>query len=110
MLERGNQGRREELGAELAVMKALPPTRLSEYDEVPCMVGSASTIRVKKVGCSVPARLIGQELKVEVSERELKLYSGRELRLSLPRHCGDRGVEAGLSARNRSPVAQARGF
>jgi transposase len=92
VLERGNQGRREKLAAELAVMKPLPPTRLSEYDEVSCTVGSASTIRVKKVGYSVPARLIGQELKVEVYERELKLYSGRELLLSLPRHCGDRGV------------------
>jgi len=70
----------------------LPPTRLSEYDEVICCVGSASTIRVKKVGYSVPARLIGQELKVEVYERELKLYSGRELLLSLPRHTGNQGM------------------
>lgn len=92
VLERANQGRREKLAVELAMMKPLPPTRLSEYDEVSCTVGSASTIRVKKVGYSVPARLIGQELKVEVYERELKLYSGRELLFSLPRHCGDRGV------------------
>jgi hypothetical protein len=92
VLERSNQGRREKLAAELAVMTALPPTRLSEYDEVICRVGSASTIRVKKVGCSVPARLIGQELKVEVYERELKLYSGRELLLSLPRHTGNQGM------------------
>jgi len=92
MLERTNQGRREKLAAELAVMQALPPTRLSEYDEVICRVGSGSTIRVKKVGYSVPARLIGQELKVEVYERELKLYSGRELLLSLPRHTGNQGM------------------
>ncbi len=92
VLERGNRARQESLAVELAVMKPLPPTRLSEYDEVFCSVGSASTIRVKKVGYSVPARLIGQELKVEVYERELKRYSGRELLLVLPRHCGDRGV------------------
>jgi transposase len=92
VLQRVNHGRREKLAEELAVMKPLPPTRLSEYDEVSCTVGSASTIRVKKVGYSVPARLIGQELKVEVYERELKLYTGRELLLSLPRHCGDRGM------------------
>jgi len=92
VLDRGNRGRQEQLAGELAVMKPLPPTRLSEYDEVYCTVGSASTIRVKKVGYSVPSRLIGQELKVEVYERELRLYSGRELLLSLPRHCGDRGV------------------
>jgi hypothetical protein len=92
VLERGNHGRRDALAQELAVMKPLPPTRLSEYDEVSCTVSSASTIRVKKVGYSVPARLIGQELKVEVYEQELKLYSGRELLLSLPRRVGDRGV------------------
>jgi transposase len=92
VLERGNRGRQEKLAAELAVMKPLPPTRLSEYDEVYTTVGSASTIRVKKVGYSVPSRLIGQELKVEVYERELRLYNGRQLLLSLPRHCGDRGV------------------
>jgi transposase len=92
VLERGNRGRQENLTMELAAMTPLPPTRLSEYDEVFCSVGSASTIRVKKVGYSVPARLIGEELKVEVYERELKLYSGRELLLVLPRHCGDRGV------------------
>lgn len=92
VLERGNRHRREKLAAELALMKPLPPTRLSEYDEVICRVSSGSTIRVKKVGYSVPARLIGQEVKVEVYERELKLYSGRELLLVLPRHCGDRGV------------------
>ena len=92
VVERGNRARQEKLAAELAVMKPLPPTRLSEYDEVICRVSSGSTIRVKKVGYSVPARLIGQEVKVEVYERELKLYSGRELLLVLPRHCGDRGV------------------
>ena len=92
VLERGNQGRRESLAQELALMQPLPPTRLSEYDEVMCRVGSASTIRVKKVGYSVPARLIGQELKAEVYEREIKLYSGRELLLSLPRQAGAQGV------------------
>ena len=76
----------------LAVMKALPPTRLSEYDEVYCRVSSASAIRVKKIGYSVPARLIGQQVKVEVYESELKLYSGRELLLSLPRRHSDRGM------------------
>jgi transposase InsO family protein len=92
ILQRGNAGRQARVAEELAVMKALPPTRLSEYDEVHCTVSSASIIRVKKVGYSVPARLIGTEVKVEVYEQELKIYSGRELLLKLPRHCGDRGV------------------
>ena len=73
-------------------MKPLPPTRLSEYDEVHCRVSSASAIRVKKVGYSVPARLIGQEVKVEIYETELKLYAGRELLLTLTRRHSDRGL------------------
>lgn len=89
---RSNDGRQAHLADELANMKPLPPTRLPEYDEVYCTVGWASTIRVKKVGYSVPARLIGTELKVEIYEHELKLYSGCELLLTLPRQCGDRGV------------------
>lgn len=92
VLERGNRDRQARLGVELAAMKPLPPTRLSEYDEVSCTVGSASTIRVKKVAYSVPARLIGQQLKVEVYAGELKLYSGRELLLALPRQNADHGV------------------
>jgi transposase len=92
VLRRANRGRQEKLAQELAAMKPLPPTRLSEYDELYCRVSSASAIRVKKVGYSVPARLIGQEVKVEVYETELKLYSGRQLLLSLPRRHGDRGL------------------
>lgn len=87
-LERGNQPRSKKLVEELAVMQPLPPTRLSEYQEVYCSVSAASTIRVKKVGYSVPARLIGSEVKVEVYEDQLKIYWGRELLLVLPRRRG----------------------
>lgn len=92
VLQAGNRGRQDKLAEELAAMKPLPPTRLSEYDEVHCRVSTASAIRVKKVGYSVPARLIGQEVKVEVHETQLKLYTGRELLLTLPRRHGDRGM------------------
>jgi len=88
VLSKANLGRREELAKELAVMKPLPPTRLAEYDELMCRVSSASTIRVKKVAYSVPARWIGAELKVEVYESQLKLYTGRELLLTVPRRRG----------------------
>jgi len=92
VLKCANDRRAAKLAEELAVMKLLPPTRLSDYDEVYCRVNSGSTIRVKRVGCSVPARLIGHEVKVEVHEQELKLYSGRELLLKMPRHRGNRGM------------------
>lgn len=89
-LEKANVRRAKAVSQELAVMRALPPTRLSEYQEVYCPVSKYSTIRVKKVGYSVPARLIGQQVKVEVSENQLKIYFGRELLLSVPRECGNR--------------------
>lgn len=92
VLKAANDRRAAKLAEELAVMRLLPPTRLSDYDEVYCRVSSGSTIRVRKVGYSVPARLIGHEVKVEVHEQELKVYSGRELLLTMPRQRGNRGM------------------
>jgi hypothetical protein len=77
---------------ELAVMAALPPTPLAEYRELGVGVSSHSTIRVKNITYSVPSRLIGQRLRVEVYESVLKLYLGRERVLEVPRACGDRGA------------------
>jgi transposase InsO family protein len=90
--QRANASRTKKTEEELAVMRELPPTRLSEYEEVYCRVTNHSTIRVKKRTYSVPARLIRQELKAEVYEAELKIYSGRQLLLTMPRERGDRGA------------------
>lgn len=92
MCLRANQARQAKINEELAVMRELPPTRLNEYDELSCQVSSQSTIRVKKIGYSVPARWIGQQLKVEIYEAQLRIYAGRELLLTLPRERGDRGA------------------
>ena len=92
LLRKGNRGRAAQLAEELSRMRTLPPTRLSEYDEIYCGVSRNSTIRVKKVTYSVPSRWVGQELKVEVYECQLKIYHGRELLLEMPRACGDRGA------------------
>lgn len=91
-LRKANQPCAVKLKEELALMRPLPATRLSEYDELCCWVSHHSTIRVKKVTYSVPARLIGQEVKVEVYEGRLKIFHGRELLLELARATGDRGV------------------
>ena len=92
VLDKANDGRRARLAEEYKVLRPLPPSRLSEYDELRCRVSRHSTIRVKKVVYSVPARLIGQELRVEVYEMALNIFHGRELLLSLPRARGDRGA------------------
>jgi hypothetical protein len=92
VLHKANDTRRTRLAEEFKVLRPLPPTRLSEYDELSCLVSQHSTIRVKKVTYSVPGRLIGQTVRVEVYEGALKIFHGRELLLSLPRAAGDRGV------------------
>jgi len=92
VLHKANARRRVALAEELRAMRPLPPSRLSEYDELCCLVSQHSTIRVKKVTYSVPARLIGQQVRVEVYEGQLKVFHGRELLLNLPRAGGDRGA------------------
>lgn len=92
VLKSANKPRQARLVEEMAVMKELPSTRLSEYREVDCSVGSHSTIRVKKIAYSVPARLIGQRLRVEVYESRLKVFLGRELVQEMPRACGNQGA------------------
>ena len=87
-----NGPRQARLAEELSVMQALPPTPLAEYRELGVSVSGHSTIRVKKITYSVPSRLIGQRLRVEVYESELKLYLGREKVLEVPRACGKRGA------------------
>jgi hypothetical protein len=92
VLESANKPRQTRLAEELAVMKDLPSTRLSEYREIQCSVGWHSTIRVKKIAYSVPARLIGQELRVEIYESRLKVFLGRNLVQEMPRACGNQGA------------------
>lgn len=92
VLEAANAGRQDRLQEELAVMRPLPPSRLAEYRELSVRVSSQSTIRVKNVSYSVPARLIGHCVRVERYEAELKVFLGRERVLELPRQRGDRGA------------------
>jgi transposase len=92
VMESANKPRQTRLVEELAVMRPLPGTLLADYREVDARVSSHSTIRVKHVTYSVPSRLIGQRLRVQVYESVLKVYLGREQVIELARACGDRGA------------------
>lgn len=92
VLVQANGRRQEKVAEELLVMRALPPTRLSEYDEVDCRVSSHSTIRVKQVTYSVPARFIGRRLRARVTEQRVDVYHGAELVAELTRSPGRRAV------------------
>jgi len=87
-----NAKRQKRLAEELACMRPLPMGRLAEYQEYQPVVSSQSLIRVKKNAYSVPSRLIGHTLRVELHEAELKVYLGRDFLFNLPRLRGDRGA------------------
>ncbi len=91
VLRAANAKRQPRLAEELACMRPLPGVGLAEYREYEPVVSSQSLIRVKKHTYSVPSRLIGHTLRVELHEAELKVYLGREFLFSLPRLRGDRG-------------------
>jgi transposase len=92
VLTKANRPRTAKVAEELAVMRELPPTRLCEYEEVECRVSSHSTIRVRRVAYSVPARFIGRRLRARVYEQHLEVYHGPERIAQVPRPPGRRAV------------------
>lgn len=92
VLTQANGPRSAKVAEELAVMRELPPTRLCEYDEVECRVCSHSTIRVKRVAYSVPARFIGRRLRARVYEQHVEVYHGTEPIAHLTRVPGRQAV------------------
>jgi transposase len=92
VLSKANGLRTAKVTEELAVMRELPPTRLCEYDEVECRVCSHSTIRVKRVTYSVPARFISRRLRARVYEQHLEVYHGTEQIAQITRVPGRQAV------------------
>jgi len=90
VLRAANAPRQPRLAEELAVMRPLPAGRLAEYREYAPVVSSQSLIRVRGHSYSVPSRLIGHTVRVELYEAVLKVYLGREFLLELPRLRGAR--------------------
>ena len=92
ILRAANTKRQKALAEELACMRPLPAGELAEYREYAPVVSSQSLIRVRKNAYSVPSRLIGHTLRVELHEAQLKVDLGRDFLFDLPRLRGDRGA------------------
>lgn len=76
--QRANAHRQTKVAAELAVMGELNPDRLCEHIDIIAQVTAWSTVFVKGNIYSVPSRLIGQSVRVRVSEREIEVwFAGR---------------------------------
>ena len=70
---------------ERALLRPLPLTRFPEAEELTVRVSSYSTARVKQSSYSVPSRLIGTMLQVQVGEDIVRFSHLGELIVSYPR-------------------------
>ena len=69
-----NATRQERLGEELERMQPLPPIRLPEYGELTAQVSRESLVRVGRQAYSVPARYIGERVRVRLEELWLSFH------------------------------------
>ena len=84
-----NQGRKDRLGEELAVLRGLPARRLETCKRLRVKVGPSSTIRVVKNVYSVNSRLIGETVDVRVHAEHIEVWYGSRLLERLPRLRGE---------------------
>ena len=76
------------LAEELPLLEALPARRYPETEEQSARVSGASVIHVKKLPYSVPSRLIGTNLTIQLDERELAIFHGASLVRTVARAAG----------------------
>lgn len=78
VVRKGNLARGRRVTEDLAAMRELVVDRLPEFDEEDVLVSEWSTIRVKHCSYSVPSRLIGEWVKVRISEDRIEVrYAGK---------------------------------
>lgn len=97
---------------ERAVLRALPPRRTADYEELPARVSKFGTFSVRGVLYSAPSRLIGHRLTVRLHLDRVEAYVGGVRMLTRPRaRPGQRRVidyRHMLPALKRKPAAFAR--
>ena len=75
----------EALAIERAQLQALPRRRTGDYSEQVVAVTTSATIEVKRVLYSVPARLIGERLRLHVFDDRIEAFVGATSAITLPR-------------------------
>ncbi len=90
VMTRRNEGRKQRLGEELAVMQPLRVAPLGLYQEYRLKVNRGSLIRLHKNVYSVPTSLIGRIVMVRVYEWHLEVYFGQYLVEKMPRLIGQK--------------------
>src|SRR5690606_37459818 len=82
---RRNAARGKAIEAERGHLRALPPQRTTDFEEVIVTVTSSGGFTLRKVFCSVPSRLIGHRLRVRLFDDRLDVFIGGTPLLTLPR-------------------------
>jgi transposase InsO family protein len=91
VLEKANGLRKRKLAEELSAMKELKVWRLPEHVEETVGVTSWSTIRVRRNTYSVPSRLMGHDVRVDVFDDRLEVFYGGAHQMTVERLLGEGG-------------------
>ena len=85
LVGRFNRRCAQALAIERAVLQGLPARRTTDFTEQVVTVTTSSTIEVKRVLYTVPARLVGERLRLHIFDDRIDGYVGSTPALSLPR-------------------------
>jgi transposase InsO family protein len=85
LIRRFNRRCAEALEVERPCLRDLPARRTTDFTEQVVTVTSHSTIEVKRVLYTVPARLVGERLRLHIYDDRLEGYIGSQRSLTLPR-------------------------
>lgn len=85
LVSRRNRRNAARVDAERAHLQALPDRRSCDYEETVVAVTSSSGFTLRKVFYSVPSRLIGHRLRVQLYDDRLDLFVGGTKLITLPR-------------------------
>ncbi len=92
VLSKRNRLRERRLSEELAVMRPLPPHRLPAFSVIETRVGPGSTIRAKSHTYSVPSRLKGEKIRIQIFDDRLEIYHGAVRQMTVERIRGKTGA------------------
>ncbi len=75
----------EALSVERLKLLKLPGRRTTDFTELSVRVTTSSTIEVRRVLYTVPARLVGERLRLHLHDERIEGYVGAALAVTLPR-------------------------
>ena len=85
LIRRFNRRCADALAIERPTLQELPQHRTTDFTEQVVTVTTNSTLETKRVLYSVPARLIGERLRLHIFDDRIEGYIGSQLTITLPR-------------------------